>query len=437
MKQILKVSIVAIAMALLMPFRNTASAQVSAGISFQVFYDNLSPYGHWIDYPEYGYVWNPNVGSGFRPYSTMGHWEWSDEYEWIWVSDYDWGWAPFHYGRWFFDPAYGWLWMPGYDWSPAWVAWRGGGDYYGWAPLRPGISINISIGSYAPPVDYWCFAPRRYITSRRIYDYCVSPRMNVNIIHNTTIINNYNFYGSRSRNVFVNGPRRSEVERYTHERIRSVSFRDSDRPGRTDFRNNSITMYRPNVEKNDNNQFAPRSFSRYNTTPQQNERWERSDNAFNRHNNLPGQKETNNNNPIKPENDNTGWPGRKDRNPGEERTNNLPQRNNQDQANPFGQRQRQDQNTGQNSDRRKFQDRSNNQNNNNNNSDRSFKPFEKRQQPTQDNSRTNERRSWGDQNNSQQRKIEEPRKFERRDNGSRDRGNRNFGRTGRSERRQG
>src|SRR5574338_947520 len=227
MKRILKTSIIALSIMLMNPFRNPASAQFSASISFQTFYDDLSPYGHWIDYPQYGYVWNPNVGGDFRPYSTMGHWEWSDEYDWIWVSDYDWGWAPFHYGRWFFDPVYGWLWVPGYDWSPAWVAWRSGGDFYGWAPLSPGIDINISIGSYAPPVDYWCFAPRRYITSPRIYDYCVNPRMNFTIVNNTTIINNYNFYGGRGRNIYVNGPRRDEAQRFTHERIRSVVFRDS------------------------------------------------------------------------------------------------------------------------------------------------------------------------------------------------------------------
>src|SRR5437762_11828920 len=64
-----------------------AKAQVS--VSFQFFYDNLSPYGTWISYPQYGYVWHPNVGRGFRPYGTRGHWVWSDEYEWIWVSDYE------------------------------------------------------------------------------------------------------------------------------------------------------------------------------------------------------------------------------------------------------------------------------------------------------------------------------------------------------------
>ncbi len=47
-----------------------AAAQVS--INFQLFYDDLSPYGDWIDTPEYGYAWIPDVSSGFIPYRTNG-----------------------------------------------------------------------------------------------------------------------------------------------------------------------------------------------------------------------------------------------------------------------------------------------------------------------------------------------------------------------------
>ena len=68
-------------------------------VSYQTFYDELSPHGRWIDNPQHGYVWVPNAGRDFRPYSTNGHWVYTDNYEWMWVSDYSWGWAPFHYGR--------------------------------------------------------------------------------------------------------------------------------------------------------------------------------------------------------------------------------------------------------------------------------------------------------------------------------------------------
>ena len=263
MKKILTITVMAFSVMLLGTVKNTASAQPYADddITYQEFYDELDPYGQWMDYPEYGYVWIPDCGSSFRPYSTNGHWVWSDDYDWIWVSDYSWGWAPFHYGRWFYDSYYGWMWVPGYEWSPAWVAWRHGGDYYGWAPLRPGIniSINFSIGSYNPPIDYWCFAPSRYITSPRIYDYYVPWRNNVTIINQTTIINNYNY----NRNIFRTGPGRRDAERYAG-RINPVRFRDVRSAGRNGFRNNEVSVYRPRVRHDNNNRnIAPHKFNRY------------------------------------------------------------------------------------------------------------------------------------------------------------------------------
>ncbi len=229
-------------------------------VTYQDFYDNLSPYGNWVEYPGYGYVWVPEVEDDFQPYSSNGHWVWTDNYEWMWVSDYDWGWAPFHYGRWEQDPYYGWFWVPGYEWSPAWVAWRDGGDYYGWAPLRPGIniSINFNLGGYNPPSNYWCFVPRRHIVSMRWYDYCVPRYQNVTIINYTTVIN-YNYGGGYG---FRSGPSRFQAERYCG-RIEPVRFRQSYSPSRTVFRNNEINVYRPNVRREESRQFAPRQFDRY------------------------------------------------------------------------------------------------------------------------------------------------------------------------------
>jgi hypothetical protein len=231
-------------------------------VSYQNFYDELSPYGRWVDYPGQGYVWVPDAEEDFQPYSTNGHWVWSEDYEWMWVSDYDWGWAPFHYGRWDRDDYYGWYWVPGYEWAPAWVAWRDGGDYYGWAPLRPGISFNINIGSYNPPQRFWCFTPRRYINSQRWYDYRVDWRQNVSIINYTTIIN-YNTYSNNYG--FRSGPRRYDAERYCG-RINPVRFRETFTPGRTTYRNNEVNVYRPRVVRqndNANGRIAPQHFERY------------------------------------------------------------------------------------------------------------------------------------------------------------------------------
>jgi len=261
MKRILKISGMAFLVMLFCAMRTPASAQEPMpSVTYQTFYDDLSPYGDWIDYPQYGYVWHPRVAD-FRPYSTDGHWVWTDEYQWMWVSDYNWGWAPFHYGRWLYDDFVGWVWVPGYEWSPAWVEWRTGGDYYGWAPLGPGvnISMNFSFGRYSPPYDYWSFVPRNYILSPRVYDYCVPRSRNTVIVNNTTIINNYN----KTNNVFVTGPDRLEVERYTG-RVNAFQLRESRNPGRTEIRRNTVNVFRPQVQQNnDERRLAPRNFERY------------------------------------------------------------------------------------------------------------------------------------------------------------------------------
>ena len=151
-------------------FTKKASAQ-EPNVSFQVFYDQLSPYGQWVDYPNYGYVWIPDAGPDFSPYSSGGHWIMTD-YGWTWVSDYNWGWAPFHYGRWDYDNYYGWFWVPDNEWGPAWVIWRRANGYYGWEPMEPGISISASFGrDYDNHYDRWIFVRDRYIDRSDINRY--------------------------------------------------------------------------------------------------------------------------------------------------------------------------------------------------------------------------------------------------------------------------
>ena len=182
----------------------------------------------------------------FRPYQTGGHWAYTD-YGWTWVSDYNWGWAPFHYGRWNYETNVGWYWVPDYDWGPAWVAWRGGGDYYGWAPLSPGlnISVGVSFGNEIPQ-DRWVFAPHRYITSPYVSRYYVPRTRNVTIIKSTTIVNNVTV----KNNVHIDaGPRREDVEKVNHTKIKTYTVSNSSRPGKTVVNNNTINVYRPVVNK--------------------------------------------------------------------------------------------------------------------------------------------------------------------------------------------
>lgn len=246
-------------------------------VTYQQFYDDLSPYGNWIMYPGYGYVWSP-YEAGFHPYQSNGRWAFT-QMGWMWVSNYRWGWAPFHYGRWLRDMRYGWLWVPGYEWAPAWVAWRGGGGYYGWAPLGPGMSINISFG--AIPHNNWCFVPSRYINNYRMDRYYVRPSRNVTIINNTTIINNY--YDGRGENNRYNnddyrnrrgtynaGPRIMDVERQTNQKIAPVRVVNRTSPGNPQVGRNEIAVYRPAVKETPTT-VQPRRFE---NAPFRNERTE-------------------------------------------------------------------------------------------------------------------------------------------------------------------
>lgn len=115
-----------------------------------VFYHALRPYGSWIDLPDYGWVWRPNVGvtdRSWRPYCHNGRWRWT-EYGWYWTSDYPWGWAAFHYGRWLFSATRGWVWVPDVTWGPSWVVWRSSSSHFGWAPLPPGYVYRRGSGYY-------------------------------------------------------------------------------------------------------------------------------------------------------------------------------------------------------------------------------------------------------------------------------------------------
>ncbi len=214
-------------------------------VTTQVFYDELSPYGQWVDSPDYGYVWIPSAVPNFVPYSSAGHWVYTT-YGWTWVSDYPWGWATFHYGRWDYNGQYGWYWIPGVQWGPAWVVWRHCNGYYGWAPLLPGIEIGVGYGSgSAIPANYWCFVNERFIADRYVWQH-YEPRYNNGVfIRNSTVINNT--YFDRGRGItYSAGPQREEVEASLHTTIRPVPVRESVQPEQR-YDQAHLHLYRPNV----------------------------------------------------------------------------------------------------------------------------------------------------------------------------------------------
>lgn len=160
-----------------------AQAQVSAE-----FQSALDSYGAWVRHPRWGDVWVPDdVGPGWRPY-TNGRWIYTDEWGWYWVPDEDeedWGWVTYHYGRWAHDRRLGWFWIPGEEWGPAWVDWRRGDDYVGWAPLPP----DEVIYEYDDDPIYWVFLRLRYLLEPRPHRHFLPQSRSRTILRNTVVIN--------------------------------------------------------------------------------------------------------------------------------------------------------------------------------------------------------------------------------------------------------
>ena len=232
-------------LALLFTFFAVAHAKAqteSPEYTYKDFYENLAPYGQWIEDANLGYVWSPDVEGGFRPYFTNGHWA-VTQYGNTWISDYIWGWACFHYGRWTFDAYYGWLWIPGADWGAAWVMWRSGPGYMGWAPLSPDYQFkpNLVADPYFPPKDWWVFLPPQYLYNGNFYSFWSGPTGNSSNLKHSSQINNY---FSNNDIAYVFGPTVKQIEKLTKTSIVVYSLGTSGNLS-TKIHHEDINMFRP------------------------------------------------------------------------------------------------------------------------------------------------------------------------------------------------
>lgn len=159
-------------------------------------YDDLDAYGGWTATPDYGPIWFPtSVPYGWQPYTT-GHWAYVAPWGYTWVDDAPWGYAPFHYGRWV---VWGgrWGWVPGPPavrpvYAPAFVAFVGGG---------PGFTLGVGFGGggvaawfplgVAEPYIPWYHCSPAYVRTVNVSN------VNITVIHNVTIVNNYNVFINR------------------------------------------------------------------------------------------------------------------------------------------------------------------------------------------------------------------------------------------------
>ena len=243
------------------------SSDQGGDVDYQTFYDNLSDQGTWVQTDDYGYAFQPTVSDpDWAPY-TDGHWVYSDV-GWTWVSDEPWGWATYHYGRWVNIDGTGWCWVPGYRWAPAWVSWRFGGGYCGWAPLPPATFVGVEFGDvgfsaasfrgyhFGGDIDVnfhigagcYNFVPVARFGDPNLRGAFVNRSNNYTIINHTTNITNINVNrGGGFAGVKVGGPSLTAINAQSAHRIRTVRLAESNAPGRAAMQGGTVAFYRPQL----------------------------------------------------------------------------------------------------------------------------------------------------------------------------------------------
>ncbi len=251
----------------------------SISIEIGQFEPALSPYGRWFDHPAYGRIWQPaGIGPDWQPY-TDGYWAYMDDDTWLWVANEPWGWAPYHYGRWLFVDSIGWVWRPGQVWAPAWVVWRFGGGYYGWAPAPfeddwdEGRFRGANWGNRVP-AQQWIFVRSGAFTHHHIREVMVPRHSNRRLFDETRDItrtgqrrhdqgdgrdrqpNNAQGGGRRHPDAVIQGPRGRDISRETGRPLAPARVTESDAPGPAVRTGNEVRLYRPDHRGN-NNQNRP------------------------------------------------------------------------------------------------------------------------------------------------------------------------------------
>lgn len=209
--------------------------EISASVEIRAeadFYSPLETHGAWVEVESYGRCWHPaGVEVTWRPYCA-GTWVWTD-CGWYWVSDEPWAWACYHYGRWVYHPRFAWIWVPGVEWGPAWVTWRVGGGFVGWAPLPPRVEFGHD-GVIAARVEA---APERFVfvESGRFHERITPSAVIVNnrtVVEKTSVVTNIRrtdkaIAGGAARTVVVNeGPGLKPMQQATGQKVRTAEIRE-------------------------------------------------------------------------------------------------------------------------------------------------------------------------------------------------------------------
>lgn len=246
-------------------------------VSFQSFYDVLSPMGEWIQITkedidedlsdgegqsmhsltglaedDFLYIWKPNAGSDWKPYMN-GRWEYTEQ-GWLWVSADNWGNTTYNYGRWWNSPKYGWVWLPGYTWAPAWVRWKvsDNGKHLGWTALTPKAKWKSETGISSDNYKYknsdadWVFTDYNSFTGELNSGKIVPVSENSALVKNASDITDI-----RTENdlIITNGPDVNKIEEKTGKKYNRKRLRFQKGKHNTVIGENDVTLSKETFDR--------------------------------------------------------------------------------------------------------------------------------------------------------------------------------------------
>jgi hypothetical protein len=230
-----------------------AAPQYRSSASVEFFYDDLAPFGRWVDHPIYGTVWVPaSHEPGWQPY-VEGRWVLTTDYGWYWDSDEEFGWATYHYGRWAFTAEYGWVWIPDDVWGPAWVDWRYGDSQVGWAPMPPEyawrdntlVAARLDLGS-PRFANTWVFVSDRDFVRGNVRSHRLPRTSNSVSLRSSTRVTAYSYVGGRIVNRSIDPARISAAIKVRIDPVRIGIAQSLE--GRAKIKaSGSIPVYRPRI----------------------------------------------------------------------------------------------------------------------------------------------------------------------------------------------
>jgi hypothetical protein len=242
-------------------------------VSFQSFYDVLSPMGEWIqitkedidedlndgegqaysstmDDDDLLFIWKPSVEGAWKPYMN-GRWEYTD-HGWLWVSTDKWGSSTYHYGRWWNSPKYGWVWLPGYTWAPGWVRWKVSDSHIGWAPLSPKANWKIENGiteknyKYKNSDNDWVFVNDNTFTGDINSSNIVNSAQNSQLVKSS---NNITDIRAEDDKIINAGPDVNDIEKRTGKKFQRKKIKFSREKNKTIVGNSDIVIGREKFNK--------------------------------------------------------------------------------------------------------------------------------------------------------------------------------------------